>query len=117
MPEPTQMPAKVQPVNLYIGDNTTWPTYRFLEDDGITPQDLTGYTWAAQWRPTPDATEFVALSLDLDDIADGRITPYATAAQSAQVGVNGAWDLQSTKAGVVRTWLRGSVIAVRDVTR
>ena len=111
MPYPSTIPR----VTFYSGDTVTWPTYT-LREDGV-PLDLSVYTWAAQWRPTPDSTEFVTLTLDLSQAAAGKITPSASAAQTAGMTTTGVWDLQSTLGGVVRTWLVGPTTCQKDVTR
>lgn len=109
-------PSRVPPVAIYEGDDLVWPTYTFTEA-GV-PINLSSYTWAAQWRVTADAAESITLALDLSQQAVGKITPSATAAQTAQmVATNGVWDLQSTKAGVVRTWVYGQTTSTKDVTR
>ena len=109
-------PSRVPPVQIYEGDDIDWPTYTFTEN-GL-PIDLSSYTWAAQWRVTPDATDSITLTLDTGELALGKIGVSATASQTAQMTAqNGVWDLQSTKAGVVRTWVFGATVSQKDVTR
>ena len=109
-------PSRVPPVAIYEGDDTDWPVYTFSEA-GV-PLDLSTYTWAAQWRTSPDATESVTLTLDLTEQAVGKIGVSANASQTAtMVATNGVWDLQSTKAGIVRTWIYGATTSTKDVTR
>lgn len=111
MPFPTRVP----PVTIYKGDTTTFPTYEFSE--GGVAIDLSTYTWAAQWRTTAEATDSITLALDLSGQVAGKITPSATATQTETMTTTGVWDLQSTKAGVVRTWVFGSTTCQKDVTR
>lgn len=109
-------PSRVPPVQVYEGDTLVFPTYTFAE--GGVAIDLSSYTWAAQWRVTADATDSITLTLDLSQQVAGKITPSATALQTAQMtSENGVWDLQSTKAGVVRTWVYGPTVSTKDVTR
>lgn len=108
-------PTRVDMVTLYAGDTSVWPTYEFLTDG--EPENLTAYTWAAQWRRTPDAAESVTLAVDTTELAQGRITVSVPAATTeAMVGL-GIWDLQATLGAVVRTRLVGPVRVVQDVTR
>lgn len=117
-------PASVPNVDIYAGDTFDWPTFRFTSND--VPIDLTTWTgWAATWRPSPGSADSVTLTLDLTDGADGtvKITASADATRSMQNLVRkiydgfGYWDLQATKDGAVRTWLRGRTTNREDVTR
>lgn len=111
----TPFPPQVPTVVVYRGDTTTWPSYIFRDDDGALI-NLSAYSWAGQWRSSTDAATSVSLAVDVSQAASGQITLSATAAQTADMS-NGVWDLQSTLAGAVRTWIRGQVLVEKDVTR
>lgn len=116
-------PASVPDVDIYAGDTFEWPALRFLSNGD--PIDLTDWTdWAATWRPKLGSANSVVLEVDLTDAADGTVKVTASAADTRAmqnyVGEIfdgfGYWDLQATKAGVVRTWVRGRTINGEDVT-
>lgn len=108
------LPEDVPNLQWYAGDTYTFPSFTF-EESGV-PIDLTSYTWAAQWRATPTSTTAVDIALDITQLAVGKITPSVTAEQSETMVGAGVWDLQSTKAGVVKTWIRGNTSVRKDVT-
>jgi hypothetical protein len=112
------------PVSLYKGDTRVW-SLLFTEDDGETPIDLSSYTWVSQIRANDGADSDVMADIAVDDTdADaGVLVLTLTAAESAQLvketapAKKPAWDLQGTAAGVVRTYLRGAVKVLGDVSR
>lgn len=117
MATPTTLPYQVEPVNVYRGDTTTWPTYIFYADDGVTPINFTGYTWLAQWRENTESATPVVLTVDVSEAAVGQLSISATAAQTADFTGRGVWDLQGTNGSVIHTWARGAVTTVSDVSR
>ena len=120
MAEP--LPAKVN-LTLYRGDTRIW-TDDFAE--GGAPKDLTGYTWLCQIRNDKNRGEIVALiDVDTTDAATGRIVRTLTATEADKLPGEQAgapapslyWDLQSTSpAGLVRTWMAGSVKVKGDAS-
>jgi hypothetical protein len=112
------------PITLYRGDTRVW-TFAFLEDDQETTIDLTGKTWESEVRSATDASPvLLTFTIDDTDAADGVIvvTLPATAWDDVDIGSTAPtskwfWDLQSTEAGVVRTWVKGKVKVLWDVTR
>ena len=110
------------PLNLYRGDTRVW-TLSFTEDDGTTPIDLTGKTWRSQVRETPDAASaLMDITVDPTDAATGVLVLTLPATEWTGVATETpttkwAWDLESTEAGVVRTYLKGKVKILGDVSR
>lgn len=83
----------------------------------LDPVDLTGATARAQIRPTADSDEVLA-EFDCEvDGPTGTVTVTLTPEQTTDL-VNGLWDLQLTfSSGVVRTFLKGSVTTLKEITR
>jgi hypothetical protein len=110
------------PVTLYRGDTRVW-SLAFTEDDGTTPIDLTGKTWRAQVRETVDsASPLMDITVDDTDAATGELVLTLPATEWVGVAAETPtekwyWDLESTDAGVVRTYLAGKVKIRGDVSR
>jgi hypothetical protein len=110
------------PINLYRGDTRVW-SLAFTEDDGETAIDMSGKTWRAQVRETPDsASALMDITVDAADAADGLLELTLPATEWAGVAsetpsTKWAWDLESTESGVVRTYLKGKVKIIGDVSR
>jgi hypothetical protein len=105
---------------LYRGDHRVLPLA--FEDDQEPPQphDLTGLTWHAQIRDTPNSADVRAnFAVSVVDALNGEIEVILTAAEAENLTeLAGVWDLQSTDPeGVVQTWVAGSVAVLFDVTR
>jgi hypothetical protein len=118
------MVPATHPITVYRGDAFNQP-YRLRERlaDGTSgdPLDLTGCTVAAQIRQDADSTTVLAtftcsLGTDL-----GVVNTSLTGEQTGELvgsGPIGVWDLQVTwPDGTPRTYLRGRVTLVKDVTR
>lgn len=93
-------------------------TFAMTDQDDVHV-DFTGYTVAAQVRQT---TEAATPLLTFTCGVDGNGDPYleAPAEDTAAMGAltAGVWDLQLTPpAGEPRTYVRGRVAIVLDVTR
>lgn len=106
--------AQAAVVDVYAGDTTSFYSYTFKVND--VPQNLTDWTWSAQWRLTTASPDSIALVVDSSQAATGTISVYATAAATSQMTGPGVWDLQGVKAGQVRTWLYGITNFTKDVT-
>lgn len=120
----TDYPVRMPDVEVYAGDTVEIVSARIVTN-GI-PVELNDWTgWTASWRPSPRHAESVALNVDTTGHADGRVTVTgsATATRAMQDLAKfirdgyGYWDLQATKDGKVRTWLRGCTTNREDVTR
>lgn len=104
----------IHDLTLYRGD--TWSQV-FTFTQGGSPLALPTTGWQAQVR-APDASGAVvgSFTVDSSDAATGVIVLSATAATVAILR-EGRYDLQLTEGAVVRTFLRGAVKILRDVTR
>lgn len=112
------LPAVVPTIKVYQGDTYT-ASYVFNSTTTDLPLDLDeeGWgSWAAQWRPSSPSTEYVAFVVDDTYASEGRIIVTAPPA-STRLIKDGVWDLQSTRGSEVKTWIRGRVEGIGDVTR
>lgn len=110
------MPVRVPDNDVYAGDTGTFGPY-VIKEDGVAV-NLTGWTWECMWRPhDPEGNPAVTLTVDSSLATSGTISITATTTQTRAMGGNGVWDLQGTKAGVVKTWLMGATTWYEDVTR
>jgi hypothetical protein len=90
----------------------------FKDEEGLL-MDLSGYVWKMDVRDDDVAPTTILNDTDFTYSAneDGELTISATALTMS--GVNGGvyvYDLQSTNAGAVKTWLRGRFRVNEDVT-
>lgn len=108
------------PIKLYRGDTRVWQD-AFTDTDTGVPLDLTGHTFLAQIRPTPDSVDVLAtMTVDTTRIGEGIITRTLSADDSALLEIGSAyWDLEVTRTsdGFVRTYLAGRVRIRGDVSR
>ena len=110
------MVKQISSQDIYAGDTVTFNPVRFL--DGVTPQDLSTWgSWVAHWRPALDSSVVIVLAVDASESNIGIIRVSATPAQTTEMAASGVWDLQATRDGVVRTWLRGRTNWSQDVSR
>lgn len=111
-------PIIVPDVQVYSGDSFSM---KYILKTGTPPEPINlvaeGWeSWNCQFRQAPSDTEFISLIIDLTDADEGVIIIRATPEQTAQI-TSGVWDLQASREGEVRTWLRGTFNHVLDVTR
>lgn len=112
------MPAPAtQDLTITRGDTETLVVT--LTSDGTTPIDVTGRTYTAQLRTTPDISVVSAsFTCTVTNGATGQVTCVMSAASSAQLSPGYYyWDLQENASGVISTLLSGQVTVVADVTR
>ena len=90
-----------------------------ITSDGSTPINITGRTYLAQIRTSPDNTTVKAsFTCTVTSAANGQVTCTLSATDSATLPVGIAyWDLQETASGVVSTILSGNVTVLADVSR
>lgn len=102
-------------LNIEAGATFDSVQFRYLEDDGVTPVSLTGWTPKAQIRVSPEAT----LALELTcTVVNGLIGISATAVQTATLtGSQYVWALELSKAGVVIRLVEGGVSVSPEVVR
>jgi hypothetical protein len=112
-------PISVPDITMYAGDTFTSPSYTMESGSPLAPINLVtaGWTnWICQWRANQTDSNYVAFTVDSSQAASGIISFTATAAQTRSMW-NGVWDLQATNGSTIRTWIRGKLIYVEDVTR
>jgi phage tail sheath gpL-like len=90
-----------------------------ITSDGTTPINITGRTYTAQIRSTPDSSTVKAsFSCTVTSGSNGQVTCTLSAANSALLSAgNYFWDLQENASGVISTLLAGTVTVLADVTR
>ena len=112
-------PITVPDITMYAGDTFISPSYTMETGSPLAPINLVtdGWTnWTAQWRANVTDTNYFAFTVDTSSASSGVIRFTATSTQTRSLW-NGVWDLQATKGSEVRTWIRGKLIYVEDVTR
>ena len=88
------------------------------EDDGTTPVDLTGYTFAADIREDYDQPVLTSFEVSAVDLANGVISLLLTDEKSELLPIErGVWDLKMTDTSdFVQYVLRGRVLLNNRVT-
>lgn len=112
------MPAPAtQDLTITRGDTET--VVVTLTSDGTTPINVTGRTYTAQVRTTPDiAIISASFTCTVTNGAAGQITCVMSPASSSQLSPGYYyWDLQENASGAISTLLSGMVTVLADVTR
>lgn len=111
------LPTMLQPWQIYAGDDTQITLT--LTNNG-TPANLTAWgDWQACWRPAPGQDPTIPLQVDTSQLDEGRITVHIPASLTAVDGGvirDGVWDLQARKDGHTKTFVRGEIEWIGDVT-
>jgi hypothetical protein len=105
---------------IYRGDTWELPV-KFVNDEG-DPLDVTGWTWTAQIRRNPDASDVHAeITVTVNDAAKGDLTLSMAASVTRDINprlFGYSWDLQSDQgSGVTKTYLHGNVNVIADTTK
>jgi hypothetical protein len=105
------------PLTIRIGDTET--VNLTMQDSSGAAINITGRTYAAQVRVTPDASTVLAtFACSIVNAATGKVAATLSATTTAGLTPGGAvWDLQETNGATVTTLLSGPVTIVQDVTR
>ena len=87
--------------------------------DGTTPIDISGRTYSAQLRTSPDiAIISASFTCSVTNGPNGVITCVLPASSSALLDPGYYyWDLQENASGTISTLLSGTVTVLADVTR
>lgn len=90
-----------------------------LTTDGTTAIDVTGRTYTAQLRSTPDISVISAsFTCTVTNGAAGQVTCVMSSTASAELSPGFFyWDLQENASGTISTVLAGTVTVLADVTR
>jgi hypothetical protein len=105
-------------LNITRGDTETI-VVSLTQDDQTTPIDITGRTYTAQLRTSPDiAIISASFTCTVTDGSNGQVTCVLSSTDSAELKPGYYyWDLQENASGVISTVLRGTVTVDADVTR
>lgn len=87
------------------------------EGDPPEPADLTGRTYTAQVRRTPNGDVIAEMTIDDSNLDEGQVGIALPDATTADMSGSYVWDFQQDSAGVVRTLLKGAFVVDPDVTR
>lgn len=98
---------------MYQGDTFSFK-FTVLED-GL-PVDLSTAVVRAQVRETELDPAILATFTVVSTGADGVVQIELPAADTQNL-ISGQWDCEITNAGVTRTYLRGTVTVLRDISR
>lgn len=90
-----------------------------LTTDGTTAINITGRTYTAQLRSTPDISVISAsFTCTVTNGAAGEVTCVMSSTASAELSPGFFyWDLQENASGTISTVLAGTVTVLADVTR
>jgi hypothetical protein len=106
-------------LKLYAGDGFTMRMI-FVDKISGDPWPADG-EWLAQVRASPPDTDILTdFTVDTTDAATGIILLSLSGVQTATLAENGqaTWDVQQIETGAdPRTWYRGVVRTISDVTR
>ena len=110
-------------VNLCIsrGDTAPW-TFTILKADGVTPEDITGFSYLLTVDPSDEPTDAVNNLFQLTGIistgTDGVVQFNLSAGQADQVPAEYFFDLQQTDTAMrLRTVAKGSFEFKQDITK
>ncbi len=107
-------------LNLQIDQGSTFSKQiTVYQTDGITVQNLTGYTVASQVRKNYTSTNFVTINATNNDPTNGVIVMSLTATQTAGMKAGRyVYDLQITAAdGTVSRTIEGIITIKPEVTK
>lgn len=106
------VPARMdRPWSIYSGDPAAL-TLRVRE--GFLAVDLSGRTFASQWRRKTSSDTAVTIEVDATDAATGTLVLRLTGEQTAAMSSTGVWDVQEADG---TTLIRGTTTWQADVTR
>lgn len=88
-----------------------------LPDGDRQPTNLTGWKFAAQWRPNEVDSRVIAFSVNETSLATGVVVLTMTSAQTAAMQTDGVYDVQGTNGAQVRTFWKERTVLTLDVTR
>jgi len=110
--------GRFDPKGIVRGDDYTMSLTFYSDAAKTSPMNLSGSTFAAQLRTSPDDTAHVDFSIDTTNAATGVLLLSLTHTQTAALGRLYAWDLQQTDgSGKVTTLIAGNAAVALDVTR
>jgi hypothetical protein len=85
-----------------------------VQNDALTPVNLTGNTYLAQFRSTASAAAYATYSTIVTDAATGEVHLKLSNRQTTALsGKTGQWDLRETNAAGATTYLATGRCSVR----
>jgi hypothetical protein len=89
------------------------------QDDQTTPINITGRTYTAQLRTSPDISIISSsFTCTVTDGPNGKVTCVLSSTDSSELRPGYYyWDLQENASGVISTLIAGTVTVLADVTR
>ena len=107
--------------NLTFVRGDTWQFQVVITSDeaGVTPVNITGYTFAAQCRTAPDISAISGTATcTVTNGAAGELLVSWSATTTAAISPGlYYWDLQQTAGASVTTIMAGQITVLADVTR
>jgi hypothetical protein len=102
--------------NLTIYQGDVYDHEVTFTDENDDPIDMSAATWRAQLRRNfTSASVLASFTIDDSDAATGVVRFHLTKTQTADLPGAAVWDAEDTTLGV--TYLRGTVVATREVSR
>jgi len=106
-------------LKVYRGDN--FGVTVTITDKHATPNPVplpTDGEWKAQIRRRADMPKvYAAMTVDASNGSDGKIRLTMTDEQTSELSGEMVYDVENTKPGLRRTYLKGTITFERDVTR
>ena len=86
-------------------------------DGARQPTDLTGWTFASQWRPYESNPRVITFTVDSSQAAAGVVVLSMTGVQTATMLTDGVYDVEGRNGVTVRTFWKELTKLELDVTR
>lgn len=104
-------PLEVKKLFLYAGDDVD-VTFTLTRENSEEPIDLSEWeNWEAVWNSAG-----VDIPLDVNPNNSSIVLSFSKEATRKTEGRQGVYDVQATKNGTTRTWLRGMTYTEEDIT-
>jgi hypothetical protein len=110
------IPAALDLPPIRRGDVYEYGLEFYTDDSFVSRRDVSGVTFASQFRRFSDAVDYVPFELDMTDATDGLVVLRLAAAVTAGLAAHRYyWDVQDMDADV--TVAAGRVPVTKDQTR
>lgn len=108
-------PARLN-ISIFQGDDFEL-RLAFLDAATGLPQDLTGRSWAASYRPSYESVVVADFVIDEAEVAGGVVILRLPLANVIPLANKGVWDVAETIDGKTSRLLQGEVEYRKTVTR
>lgn len=88
----------------------------FVDTDGVTPLDVSSWTFAAKVRRSAGDSAVTAFTIDTTDASSGVIVLSLSGTQTGALAPGSVWDAERTVGGKTLTFLGGSFTTEPQVT-